>query len=64
MLLFWKKIDKTQMSKPPECAATFLKNFRSIYVGHLGLQSVTYRVDTPCILNVPTGLNIHYYIDL
>ena len=48
MLLFWKKIDKTQMSKPPECAATFLKNFRSIYVGHLGLQSVTYRVDTPC----------------
>jgi hypothetical protein len=48
MLLFWKKIDKTQMSKPPECAATFLKNFRSIYVGHLGLQSVTYRVETPC----------------
>ncbi len=47
MLLFWKKIDKTQMSKPPECAATFLKKFRSIYVGHLGLQSVTYRVDTP-----------------
>jgi hypothetical protein len=49
MLLFWKKIDKTQMSKPPECAATFLKSFRSIYVGHLGLQSVTYRVETPCI---------------
>jgi hypothetical protein len=48
MLLFWKTIDKTQMSKPPECAATFLKNFRSIYVSHLGLQSVTYRVDTPC----------------
>ena len=46
---FEKKIDKTQMSKPPECAATFLKFFRSIYVGHLGLQSVTYRVETPCI---------------
>ena len=48
MLLFWKKIDKAQMSKPPECAATFLNFFRSIYVSHLGLQSVTYRVDTPC----------------
>ena len=45
---FEKKIDKTQMSKPPELAATFLKNFRSIFVGHLGLQIVTYRVDTPC----------------
>ena len=48
MLLLWKKIDKTQMSKPPECAATFFLKIRSIYVGHLGLQSVTYRVDTPC----------------
>ena len=48
MLLVWKKIDKTQMSKPPECAATFFKISRSILVGHLGLQSVTYRVDTPC----------------
>jgi hypothetical protein len=36
------------MSKPPEHAANFLKNLRSIYVGHLGLQSVTYRVETPC----------------
>ena len=48
MLLFWKMIDTTQMSKPPECAATFLKKFRSFYVCHLGIQSVTYRVDTPC----------------
>ena len=48
MLLFRKKIDKTQMSKPPECAATFFKKLGSIYAGHLGLQSVTYRVDTPC----------------
>jgi hypothetical protein len=49
MLLFWKNIGKTQMSKPPECTATFFKKLRSIYVGHLGLQSVTYRVDTPCM---------------
>jgi hypothetical protein len=48
MLLFWILIDKTQMSRPPECAATFFKTWRSILVGHLGLQSVTYRVDTPC----------------
>ena len=46
---FEKKIDKTQMSKPPECAATFSKNFSSIYVGHLGLQSVRYRVTNPVI---------------
>jgi hypothetical protein len=37
------------MSRPPECAATFFKTWMSILVGHLGLQSVTYRVDTPCI---------------
>ena len=47
------------MSKPPECAATFFKNFRSILVGHLGLQSVTYRVDTPCNMNfIPIALKI------
>ena len=45
---FEKKTYKTQMSKPLECAATVLKNFRLIFVGHLGLQSVSYRVDTPC----------------
>ena len=54
MLLFWILIDKTQMSKPTECAATFFKTFktwRSILVSHLGLQSVSYRVETPCICN-------------
>ena len=50
MLLFLIFIDKTQMSRPPECAATFFKTWRSILVGHLGLQSVTYRVDKPCII--------------
>ena len=50
MLLFWIFIDKTQMSRSPECTATFFKTWRSILVGHLRLQSVTYRVDTPCML--------------
>jgi hypothetical protein len=36
------------MSKPPQHAANFFKNLRSILVSHLGLWSVTYRVDTPC----------------
>jgi hypothetical protein len=40
------------MSRPPECAATFFKTWRSILVGHLGLQSVTYRVETPCTKNL------------
>ena len=44
ILLFWLFIHKTQMSRPLECAAVFFQ----IIVGHLGLQSVTYRVDTPC----------------
>ena len=39
------------MSRSPECAATFFKTWRSTLVGHLGLQSVTYRVDTPCKVN-------------
>ena len=37
------------MFKPPKCATTFFKNLRSILVGHFGLQSVSYRVETPCI---------------
>ena len=49
MLLFWKTIDETQMSKPPECAATFFKTWRLILVSHLGLQSVSLWVETPCI---------------
>jgi hypothetical protein len=36
------------MSRPPECAATFFQTWSSILVVHLGLQSVTYRVETPC----------------
>ena len=36
------------MSKPPRCAATFFKTRRSILVGHLGLQSVSYQDGTPC----------------
>ena len=42
------------MSKPPECATTFFKNLRSILVGYFGLQSVSYRVETPCTTFVPT----------
>ena len=38
------------MSKPPKFTTTFFKNLRSILVGHFGLQSVSYRVETPCIL--------------
>ena len=37
------------MSKPPACATTYFKNLRSILVGHFGLQSVSYQVETPCI---------------
>ena len=44
-------MNKTQMFKPPECATTFFNNLRSILVGHFGLQSVSYRVETPC--NMP-----------
>jgi hypothetical protein len=32
---------KTQISNPPKCAASFFKTWRSILVGHFGLQSVT-----------------------
>ena len=39
------------MSTPHECAATFFKILKSILVSHLGLQSVTYRVETPCTLD-------------
>ena len=42
MLLFWILIDKTQISKPLEYAATFFKTLRAIYVGHMELQSVSY----------------------
>ena len=48
MLLFWKNIDKTQMSPSPKCATTFFWTWKSFLVGHLGLQSMSYRVETPC----------------
>ena len=44
------------MSKPPECATTFFKNLRSILVGHFGLQSVTYPIETPCTYEVKISL--------
>ena len=51
MLLFWKNIEKSQMSQPPKCAATFFWTWKSILVGHLGFQSMSYRVWTPCIFS-------------
>ena len=48
ILLFWKNIDKTQMSPSPKCAATFFWTWKSTLVGHLGLQSMSYWVGTPC----------------
>ena len=72
MLLFWKKIDKTQMSKSRECAATFSKKLKSIFVGHMGFQSVSNRVDTPCkdilsffrkfIWNNSTDISIYFRV--
>ena len=50
ILLFWKYMYKSQMFRPHECATTFFKNLRSILVGHFGLQSVSYRVETPCTI--------------
>ena len=50
------------MSRPPECAATFFKTWRSVLVGHLGLQSVTYRVDTPCSALGPPKVQEAYNI--
>ena len=37
------------MSTSPKGAATFFKTWKSTFVGHLGLQSMSYRVGTPCI---------------
>ena len=37
------------MSTSPEGAATFFKTWKSTFVGHLGLQSMSYRVGTPCM---------------
>ena len=37
------------MSTSPEGAATFFKTWKSTSVGHLGLQSMSYRVGTPCM---------------
>ena len=36
------------MSTSPEGDATFFKTWKSTFVGHLGLQSMSYRVGTPC----------------
>ena len=52
MLLFWKNIDKTQMSPSPKCAATFFWFWKSFSVGHLGLQSMSYQVETPCKIKI------------
>ena len=37
------------MSTSPEGAAVFFKTWKSTFVGHLELQSMSYRVGTPCI---------------
>ena len=40
------------MSPSLECAATSFLTWKSTLVGHLGLQSMSYRVGTPCIWEI------------
>ena len=58
MLLFYRKNDKTQMPKPPECADIFFKTLWSNFVGHRGLLSMSYRVDTPFSSGPPCSLDL------
>ena len=45
---FENRLIKLQMSTFPEGAAIYFKTWKSTFVGHLGLQSMSYRVGTPC----------------
>ena len=48
MLLFWKKrLLRLKCPNLLNVLLPFKKKFRSIFVGHLKLQSMSYRVDTP-----------------
>ena len=45
------------MSTSPEGAAIFFKTWKSTFAGHLGLQSMSYRVGTPCTYKESAQVN-------
>ena len=60
MLLFWKLVDETQISKPQEYADIFKQNLTCIFISVRGTLKETFQYETPCIRKATTAL-VQYY---
>ena len=48
MLLFWKLVDETQISKPQEYTNTSKQNLTCIFLSVRGILKETFQCETPC----------------
>jgi hypothetical protein len=48
MLLFWKLVDETQISKPQEYTDTFKRNLTCIFLSVRAILKETFQCETPC----------------
>ena len=48
ILLFWKLVDETQISKPQEYTDTFKQNLTCIFLSVRGILKETFQCETPC----------------
>ena len=49
MLLFWKLVDETQISKPQKYTDTFKQNLTCIFLSVRAFLKETFQCETPCI---------------
>ena len=60
MLLFWKLVDKTQISKPQDHTDNFKHNPISIFLSVRPKLLLTFQYEIPCIYN-KKDLAFNYY---
>ena len=58
MLLFWKLVDETQISKPQNHTDTFIQNLTSIFLSVRPKLLVTFHYEIPCIHDLSKLSNI------
>ena len=59
MLLFWKLVDELQIPKPQNYTDTFIITKKLLFVGLIGLRSISKPLETPC--TIPSNYTTQFF---
>ena len=58
MLLFWKLVDETEISKPQDNTDTFKQNVTCMFLSAKIILKETFQCETPCTFLIYTVLSV------